>query len=207
MEVEERQRPLPKILGCAKQIFLNKNTSSDPMQKRIISILPCFAILYSGLRYHQLTSWQQEVFPQCIVGGIKNRLMTDVPATIRSELDLAHRSNDHIVGIKVDKSKAFDRLIPSTVVMLMLAFGLPAGLANYINEFYTNLAKYTVYQGWSRNCPITTSNGLLQGCSLSILAMNLRQLVWTLLVTNLPDICSRSYIDDSYLWVRLNKIE
>lgn len=206
-EVEEQKRSLPKILCCAKQIFLNKNTSSDPMQKRIISILPCFAILFSGLRYHQLTEWQQQVFPVEIVGGIKNRLMSDVPATIRSELDLAHRTNDHVAGIKIDKAKAFDKLIPSVVVMLMVAFGLPPGLANYIHELYSKLAKFTVYQGWSKKNYITTCNGMLQGCSLSILAMNLHQLVWTILLRNLPDVFSRSYIDDSYLWVKLNKFE
>lgn len=91
--------------------------------------------------------------------------------------------------------------------MLFLMFGLPAELASFVGNLYTNLRKYTCFNGWSSSRFITANCGLIQGCSISILAMNLHQLVWITLLRRFSSIQVRTYIDDSYLWTLRHNIK
>lgn len=56
------------------------------------------------------------------------------------------------------------------------------------------------YKQWIATRPTTAPNGLVQGCSLSLLAINLQRSVWTLMLRKLPEIQAAVFIDDSYLW-------
>ena len=60
--IEDGKRQMPKQLATAKQVLLNKNGLDDPMQKRIISLLPIFLLAYTGTRFRQLQEWQNCVF-------------------------------------------------------------------------------------------------------------------------------------------------
>lgn len=151
-------------------------------------------LLYTGLRYHQLADWQSKIFPQEIVGGLKGRNPSTIPTALRFEIDNSQRAGDALVGVKLDKSKAFDRLIPGVAAMLFLAFGLPVGLAVFFQSLFNRLKKLAYYNGWCNSQPITAPNGLIQGCSLSILAMNLHQLVWITLFRQYEHIHIRAHL-------------
>ena len=62
-ELEHCNEDIPKVLTKAKQMVLNKNGSAEPMQKRLIAILPVFLLTYTGTRYFQLKKWQQIAMP------------------------------------------------------------------------------------------------------------------------------------------------
>ena len=77
--IEAGQRRLPICLTTARQTILDKAVAQDsPLQKRLITILPIFLLAYSGLRFRQLQSWQNEIMPRELFGGIKGRFMTSV---------------------------------------------------------------------------------------------------------------------------------
>ena len=163
-------------------------------------------LAYTGTRFRQLQEWQNRVFPAVLCRGVKNRDMTDVSVGLRVEFGSAQASNDAIVGIKLDQSKCFDRLIPDFTAALFLAFGMPKGIVNVFVKMYSSLKRHLSYRGWVSSTATTASNGAAQGRSLSLLAINVHMAVWSKFMSLIPHVCCRVFIDDAYLWVGLSKV-
>lgn len=125
-DIENNRRSFPRNLAAAKQVILPKPHSDDtPLQKRLITILPIFLLAYTGLRYNQLQAWQLQTLPKQLYGGIKTRRLTDIENTIQLDIDDAKTKGLSLVGMKLDKSKCFDRLLADVTAAIFLAFGLP----------------------------------------------------------------------------------
>ena len=62
--------------------------------------------------------------------------MSAVHTQLRLDLDTAKDDSEVLVGLKLDKSKCFDRLIPAVAGVLMLAFGLPRGVVHFFLQIY-----------------------------------------------------------------------
>lgn len=176
------------------------------MNKRLITILPALILSYTGARYEQLQTWQQQTMPAGIIGGIRGRTMPLSHTALRLDIDNAKHHNHGLVGIKLDEAKCFDRLLPSHTCALFLAFGLPKGLVNIFSKLYQGLHRHMCYKGWMNPVPTTTSSGVAQGCSLSLIAVNVHTKDWFHLLEHLPDITLRAYIDDAYLWCRVQSV-
>ena len=202
-QIEQELTSLPKVLTIAKQMVLNKNGDPSPMQKRLITLLPALLLSYSHLRFRQLQSWQQSVLPTNLCGAIKGRTLTSVHAQLRLDLDIAKRDSIPLVGLKLDKSKCFDRLIPAMAGVLMLAFGLPRGIVHFFIQMYANLRRHLALRGWISPTATTASNGVAQGCSLSLIAVNLFMSVWSIFINLIPQVTAKAFIDDAYLWTKL----
>ena len=204
--IEDGTRLMPKQLATAKQILLNKNGLDDPMQKRIISLLPIFLLAYTGTRFRHLQSWQQSVFPSEIKGGIKGRCLSEIPTNLRLCIDSSKQSNRPLVGIKLDKSKCFDRIVYPIAASLLLAFGCPKKVVSVFVGIYSTLSRFLCYKQWCSDRPTTCSNGVVQGCSFSLLAINAYMGAWALFVKRIPHIQFAAYIDDCYIWSHLEYI-
>ena len=176
------------------------------MQKRLITLLPALLLSYTGLRFRQLQSWQQSVLPMNLCGAIKGRTMTSVHTQLRLDLDIAKKDSTALVGLKLDKSKCFDRLIPAMAGVLMLAFGLPRGLVHFFVQMYTNLRRHLALRGWISPTATTASNGVAQGCSLSLIAINLFMSVWSIFINLIPHVIAKAFIDDAYMWAHISQI-
>lgn len=202
-KVESGIRQLPETLVLARQIILDKKGDS-PLQKRLISLLPIFLLCYTSLRYHQLQRWQQSQMPPQLFGGIKARQMSQLQARIRLALDDSKTNGDHLIGVKIDKAKCFDRLVPTIASALMLAFGVPSTVVMVFSQLYANLKRILSYKGWISTIPTTCANGVIQGDSLSLIAINVHMAVWIKLVDKLPGMFAAVYVDDAYLWTHLD---
>ena len=205
-QIEKELTPLPQVLTIAKQMVLNKNGDPSPMQKRLITLLPALLLSYSGLRLRQLQSWQPSILPTNLCGAIKGRTMTAVHTQLRLDLDIAKRDSTPLVGLKLDKSKCFDRLIPAMAGVLMLAFGLPRGIVHFFIQMYANLRRHLALRGWISPVATTASNGVAQGCSLSLIAVNLFMSVWSIFINLIPQVTAKAFIDDAYLWAHLSHV-
>ena len=204
--IEDGSRKMPKQLAMAKQVLLNKNGLDDPMQKRIISLLPIFLLAYTGARFRQLQKWQQAVFPTELKGGIKGRGLGEIPANLRLCIDVAKDNNQAVVGIKLDKSKCFDRMVPTIAASLLLGFGCPKEVVCVLLGIYSTLTRFMCYKQWCSDRPTTCANGVVQGCSFSLLAINAYMGAWALLLKKIPDIQFAAFVDDCYIWSRLTYV-
>lgn len=201
--IEESDLPLPTALTVAKQVILNKAGPASPIKKRLITVLPPLLLAYTGTRYAQLQEWQIAAMPPAIVGGVKGRYMATLYDDLRLDLDAANQAGETIVGVKLDKSKAFDRIIPQFAACLFVAFGIPKHVVRVFLLIYQNLHKHMAYRNWTSPRATTHANGVAQGCSFSILAMNAYNKVWYHFLELFPGLVVRAYIDDSYIWCRL----
>ena len=201
-QVEQGKRQLPSCLTVARQVILDKKGDS-PLQKRLISLLPIFLLCYTSLRYRQLQQWQQTQMPPQLFGGIKNRQMSQLQTRVRLSLDDARQSGNAIIGVKLDKAKCFDRLVPTIASALMIAFGVPIKVVMVFSQLYAKLQRFLAYKGWISPVPTTCANGVVQGDSLSLIAINVHMALWVKLIDKLPGMFAAVYVDDSYLWTRL----
>ena len=202
-QLECDERELPDTLTRAKQLILNKNGSSDAMQKRLITVLPIMLLAYSGARFRHLQDWQSSFLPKELFGGIRGRHMAHVHNGLQLELDHARSQGAPLVGVKLDKSKCFDRIVPSFAGALMLSFGIPKGVIAVFLKLYAKLNRYLSYKSWMSQSATHAPNGVAQGCSLSLIAINMYMCAWVLMIRRLPSLTARVFIDDSYLWTSL----
>ena len=205
--IEAGHADFPDILTQVRMIILNKDGSDAPLSKRLISLQSIFTLLYTGLRFLQLQQWQQQVMPQQLKGGIKHRQMSEVHLTIQMEIDHAHSFQGSFAAVKLDKSKCFDRLMPKLCAAIMLTLGLPLGFVRAFLGLYTRMTRFLSFKQWTRARPISTPNGVVQGCSLSLLCINLHMAIWAWLVGHIEGVDFRAFIDDTYLWTRQPSID
>ena len=197
--VELGQLELPSQMTLARQIILDKGGPDVPLAKRLICILPVTMVLYTSLRYKQLGQWQAQCLPRELYGGVPGRKMCDLTTQIKLDLDKGHATNCGLIGVKLDKTKCFDRLTPRISALLMLAFGLPLTLVRVFLGLYNTAKRVVFYNRWALPVPISTASGVFQGCSLSLLCINLHMAVWALILRNVPQIKPFAFIDDSYI--------
>ena len=201
-EIETGNRDFPQALTCVKQVLLDKNGGNSPTQKRIISLMSVFVVTYTGLRYAQLHTWQSRTLPKELYGGIKGRKMSEVYSQLQLQIDQSFVDDSGLIGLKLDKSKCFDRLVPSITAALFVGFGLPVSLTMFFTKFYNSQKRFLAYKEWTSEKPTTACNGLIQGCSLSLLAINLHMTIWVAFMKCISNLHMYAFIDDSYLWVR-----
>ena len=206
-DIEAGRVEFPDILTQVRMVIHNKDGSDAPLSKRLISLQSIFTLLYTGLRFGQLQQWQQDIMPSQLKGGVKGRQMSEVHMTIQLEIDHAHSFDGSFAAVKLDKSKCFDPLMPKLCAALMLALGLPSSLVRAFLALYTRMTRYLSFKQWTREKAISTPNGVVQGCSLSLLCINLHMAIWIWIVENIPGIDFRAFIDDTYLWSRLPTID
>ena len=138
------EHDIPAVLTTAKQMVLNKNGSAEPMRKRLITVLPIFLLAYSGTRFAQLKHWQQIAMPSQLQAGIQGRQMSTVSNMMKLHVDIAHATDDPIVGVKLDKAKCFDRIVPEYIAALFLAFGLPKNFVSFFTRMYRGLTRHVL---------------------------------------------------------------
>ena len=205
VDIEKGNRNAPLRMSQVKQVLLPKPGSKpgDPLSKRIIALLSVFIVSYTSLRFKQLCYWQNAIFPPELCGGIKGRVLSTIPVQMRLDIDHASSAGKTLLGVKIDKSKAFDRIVPAVAALLMLAFGVERSLVNFFTQLYPRLERYTCIGPWCSSLPLRTTNGLVQGCSPSLLSMNLQMSVWVLVLKRLEVLSIRSFVDDAYIWCDL----
>ena len=201
--IEDTNAGLPKMLATAKQIILNKNGSSEPLQKRLITLLPVILLAYTGARFRHLRGWQMQAMPQQLQGGIPSRQMSAIHTNLALTVEQAKSKGTPLIGIKIDKAKCFDRIIPQYAGALMLAFGVAKSIVAVFLKLYDQLDKHLQFKSWFAPQPTHSPNGVAQGCSLSLVAINVHMKVWVHLLAVLPEVTAQAFVDDAYLWVKL----
>ena len=96
--------------------------------------------------------------------------------------------------------------MPKLCAAIMLTLGLPTGFARAFLALYTRMTRYLSFKQWTRSTPISAPNGVVQGCSLSLLC-NLHMAIWAWLIIHIDGVDFRAFIDDAYLWTRMPSTE
>ena len=134
--------------------------------------------------------------PDCAY-GLKQSLAADALA-FHTCMDISIHAQDNFLtsGISYDMRKCFDT-IPMILVLQIFNFrGADSQVTRALNGFYKQHHKYFKLEG-SFDTPFRPSNGIIQGCPLSMLLLTSMVSAWCeFCMVQLPQSQPRSYADD-----------
>ena len=162
----------------------------------MIAVLPISYLAWSSARFRASSAWQGLVLPPEVVGGVARRRVDDITHHLAMDLHEATATGEVFAGIQVDRSKCFDRLLPGQIAAILVALGFPEGVTRAWHSNYRSFQRFLSWRGAVHPHSLANSNGLAQGDSMSVLAVNVLMSAWILLIRHLPGVDPRVYIDD-----------
>ena len=206
--IEKGQWSLPKIFQAARLVMIPKAgaKSFEPISYRLISLLSGLYLSWSRARFKQLEDWQRAVFPRSLSGGIKGRHAADIYHRIGLQAEQAAVGRDPLVGIKLDRSKCFDRIVPHVVEALAIKLGCDKRVFVVWRQLYMSFERYLCLKSLIHPSPLANQNGVAQGDCFSVLAINIIMCAWHVVVSQIPNVTPSCFIDDAYLTSSLSNI-
>ena len=199
--IEEGVWTVPKTLQIARLVMLPKPgaKTQQPIDFRLIALLSIPYLLWSKVRFHDLTPWMLNVFPTEIHGGIKGKKTSDVAHNIAIRCERAIVTKKDVIGIKIDRSKCFDRIDVPIIASLAARLGMPKQFLNVWTQMYQGFRRFLCFSGFIDTTELASNNGVAQGDAASVIAVNVLMSVWIMLLRNFPHIESFAFIDDGYI--------
>ena len=147
--------------------------------------------LWAGVRLADAIAWQESWAHPAAFGFRPARSALDGAAVTQVILELCRLQGWAVAGMSIDYVKCFD-LIPQAVVLaLALELGMDPGTCHALGAMYKQLRRAFKITGalglWWQ-----ATNGILQGCPLSVIVVNVLTTIWTWEVDSLRrQVCAR----------------
>lgn len=200
-KVENGEWEIPTIFQVARLVMLPKAGASSltPGDKRLITLLSLPYLVWSKARFSHLQAWQEQILPKQLSGGIRGRQPADVAHRISAATEAAILQKRSLMGVKLDRAKCFDRILPQTIAALGRSLGLPEQYLRVWLAVYADFKRYLTIGQVLSSVPMKQTNGVSQGDSASVLSVNLLMCGWCELLSSIPEIEYFGYIDDCYI--------
>ena len=182
---------IPSSWADLKMFLLHKK--GDPKvvaNYRGISLLNCFAKLFTAIIARRITAWanMNSLLPECQSGFRAGRCCADNLFVLQTAIHEHIRNQGCVVYCTfVDFKAAFDSISHKVLWRKLYAYGLSSKMLNIIANFYRQ-AQVRVHQGSSTTPAIPISNGVLQGDVLS-------PLLFSLLLADFESVLEASDVD------------
>eukprot|EP00973_Karenia_brevis_P016635 2278244-Karenia_brevis.AAC.1 len=130
-------------------------------------------------------------------GAVNDSSTTDVFWALALRVEASLLEGSPLYGFTVDYTKCFDMLPHSIILTLAGEMGMPSEVLRPLSSMYRQLRRrFRANGGCGREYVAT--NGILQGCPLSILLLSALVSVWSKAVqTEVPQVCTDAYVDDT----------
>ena len=199
--IEQGILRMPKIFRCARLVMLPKPDAKnhEPISRRLISLLSVQYLAYSKARFQSSLEWQAKTFPKNLCGAVQGRKASDVSHSLAISNELALSNGEGRIGIKLDRSKCFDRVIPDLIRQLGERLGLDKGFLRAWSSIYDDFKRFITYGSFISPNSLQSKNGIAQGDCASVLAINILMCAWTKLMACFTKIRSYIFIDDAYV--------
>ena len=176
---------IPKIIG-----------DMSPANQRPLGIMSVIYRVYCGYRLVDVLQWQDSVIHAAQAGFRPGRGSDDVYYDIALSIEEALLSGHSLIGVHFDYKKAFD-LVPRNIIFnLASRLGFSSSLLNVMKRMYSNLQRFFKIPG-GHSQPFRSSCGILQGCPLSIVFMNLIVSIWCRTIEAETAAIPKAFADDS----------
>ena len=177
LTVIEQTGRWPRILARGFISLIPKGEGMLPMQQRPLSVLSQIYRVWAGVCLEECMTWQEtRIHPQAY-GLRKKRGATDAAGMISLLIELCHVMHTTLMGFGLDYVKCFD-LIPQQVVLLVAKEeGMDEGVHRALSGMYAQLMR--CFKIMACMCTFfQATNGILQGCPLSVILINLLTSIW-----------------------------
>ena len=105
-------------------------------------------------------------------------------------------SGTHLGALSYDAEKAFDRLPQGILLKLMEKLGLDARITGPLRAMHEGLQRRFRVTGSAVGKPFEATNGILQGCPVSVICLNALLAVWARAVEDKAGVQVSAYADD-----------
>ncbi len=200
-DIEAGKLYIPRIFKCARLVMLPKPDAKnhEPISRRLISLLSAQYLAYSRARFRASIPWQLKTFPDNLTGAVPGRQASDVSHILAIKNELAISQGQGRVGIKLDRSKCFDRVVPELVGLIAIRLGMDPGYIRVWTGLYDGFKRFILYGNFINKTGMESTNGIAQGDCASVLAINTLMCAWTKLMRCFTKVSTYIFIDDAYI--------
>ena len=201
LNVIESQHAWPRLLSTVLMAMLGKKGSAgDPLGVRGIGLTSLLYRLWSGVRASQLAVRFDAVLPPEVTGGRRGKSTEHAVVPLALALDHASMSGGGLSGICLDTYKYFDSVGRAQMAQILRHAGAPKYVVATWTAWYRDLRRWWRI-GRATRGPEPSSTGIIQGCALSVVAVNLRGAIWAnALRTYVPAAMKSLFIDDRAIY-------
>ena len=180
--------------------MIPKGEGCKPLDLRPITVTPIAYRLWASMQMKNATSWQESWIHEGQHGARANHGSVDLLASLTVQLDEAILNGHPIFGVAVDLAKDFDNRPVEITFAVLEAMGMDRKIMLTLKAMYTQLRrrfKIGKYVGDG----FCSTNGILQGCPLSVMLLNAVMCVLHWVVVK-KKISPESFVDDLTLLSR-----
>ena len=151
-DIEAGKLYIPRIFKCARLVMLPKPDAKnhEPISRRLISLLSAQYLAYSRARFRASIPWQLKTFPDNLTGAVPGRQASDVSHILAIKNELAISQGQGRVGIKLDRSKCFDRVVPELVGLIAIRLGMDPGYIRVWTGLYDGFKRFISYGNFNK---------------------------------------------------------
>ena len=183
----------PAALCWAGITLIPKEHSGDPMDLRPISVMPVIYRLWASARMRCCLPWQEKWIHASQHGSRARHGVSDALASLMLQFESADVYNLNLIGVTVDYAKAFDSIPIDITFAIMERLGMDPHIMSPLRGMYAALGRRFKLNGFVGEAFYST-NGILQGCPLSVLLLNALFSVLSAAIDEHVD--TESFVDD-----------
>eukprot|EP01060_Flectonema_neradi_P018899 TRINITY_DN2585_c0_g1_i5.p1 TRINITY_DN2585_c0_g1~~TRINITY_DN2585_c0_g1_i5.p1 ORF type:complete len:1775 (+),score=233.22 TRINITY_DN2585_c0_g1_i5:396-5720(+) len=190
----------PEAVLIALVSTIPKGAGTKPLEQRPITVTSALYRLWGSIRMRKdVMTWQEKWAHNGQHGYRKARSATDLSWKLALDVEQAALTGEEIAGVTTDFKKCFD-LIPHDILLkLVEKMGLDERILKPTKDVYSKLSRRFKYPNGVGET-FETTNGILQGCPLSVVYFNALSSILSRVIEEEAKINPGSYADDLTLF-------
>ena len=169
----------PHALSKARVTLIPKSSgSTDPGQQRPITVTSTIYRLWASTRLNHCAEWHADYLPWYMHGFCKGRSVEDGIWQATMRIEEAEAKAIPLFGFSMDIAKAFDSVPHSIMFQLAERVGLPSPIIAGLKAMYKALGRRFKFGILGYGPEWKSTNGVLQGCPISVWLLSLLMSVW-----------------------------
>ena len=187
----------PEALTQGLVTLISKGEGTAPTKLRPIGIMSVVYRLWAAVRVGDVMKWQDSWISDELHGFRRSHGAEDVWWTQALAIEDALLQGSSLYGLSLDYGKCFDRIPFHIVLELARVRGMSPRLLVPLKSLYANLTRRFRF-GRALGREFKSTNGIIQGCPLSVVLLNLLVDVWAKsLKCEVPAAMPCGYADDT----------
>ena len=194
----ERSGEWPEQLMHAMICLIPKpGSSGEPLSQRPISITPVLYRVWAAIRVKPALKWLEIIAPEDLHGCRPGHGAEDLIWHLAARIEEAHLTGRPLHGVALDFKKCFDTVPIDLTFRLAAELGFDARVLRTLRAAYRTMQRHFRASGTIGEGFLPT-NGIMQGCPISVVLINVLVGVWMRMVEHRQDTRALSFVDDVY---------
>jgi hypothetical protein len=171
----------PSALTEGYITLIPKGEGMEPTAMRPLSVLSAIYRLWAGVRLRDVIVWQEAWIHPNAYGFRRGKGTGDAYSLLAAIVELARLRGEDLDVVGLDYVKCFDRVPQEVVLRLAMELGMDPRLCRALAGMYQELKRRFKVNG-CLGAAFHATNGILQGCPLSVALINMLTTVWKRLI-------------------------